>query len=114
MHVDASPRGACSASRQVAQALADAWQARHPRGATDVLPGSVTDVAIVWATELPAFDGAALHAKHAGLEGWERTACDASKGIHGLAGRFHQATGLLPGTPIRNFGIQAAKSGGAL
>lgn len=99
LHVEASPRGARSASRQVAQAFADAWQARHPEGTTDVLN--------VWTTELPAFDGAALHAKYAGLEGRERTADEAAAwdGIHSLAGRFHRATVLLLSVPMWNFGV---------
>ena len=65
LHVEASLRGGRSASRQVAHTFLDAWADRYSGGAIDVLN--------VWTTELPAFDGEALDAKYAGLEGREHS-----------------------------------------
>ena len=99
LHVEASPRGGRSASRQVAHAFLDAWTERHPGGALDVLN--------VWTTELPAFDGEALDAKYAGLEGRERSAGQvrAWQEINTLADRFRRADVVLLSVPMWNFGI---------
>ena len=99
LHVEASPRGQRSASRQVAQAFLDAWTDRHPGAAIDVLN--------VWTTELPAFDGDALDAKYAGLEGRERSAGQARawQEIGILADRFRRADVVLLSVPMWNFGI---------
>ena len=99
LHVEASPRGGRSASRQVAHAFLDAWTDRHPGGAVDVLN--------VWTTELPAFDGEALDAKYAGLEGRERSAGQARawQEINKLADRFRRADVVLLSVPMWNFGI---------
>lgn len=99
LHVEASPRGERSASLAVAHAFLDAWRARHPDAVVDVLN--------VWETELPPFDGAAIEAKHAGLEGRERTPeqVEAWDQIGALADRFHKADVLLMSVPMWNFGI---------
>ena len=65
LHVEASPRGSRSASLHVAGAFLEAWQARFLKTSVDVLN--------VWTTALPSFDGDALDAKYAGLEGRERS-----------------------------------------
>ena len=99
LHVEASPRGGRSASRQVAHAFLDAWKKRHPGGAIDVLN--------VWTTELPAFDGEALDAKYAGLEGREHSTGQARvwQEINVLADRFRRANVVLLSVPMWNFGI---------
>lgn len=99
LHVQASPRGQRSASLQVAQAFLDAWTARHPGAAIDTLN--------VWTTDLPPFDGEALQAKYAGLEGWERNPAQvkAWEEIGALADRFRRASVVLLSVPMWNFGI---------
>lgn len=99
LHVEASPRGQRSASLQVAHAFLDAWKARHPGASIDVLN--------VWTTELPAFDGEALDAKYAGIEGRDRSAAQitAWQEIGTLADRFHKADIVLLSVPMWNFGI---------
>ena len=99
LHVEASPRGGRSASRQVAQAFLDAWTDRHPGAAVDVLN--------VWTTELPAFDGEALDAKYAGLEGRSRSPAQdrAWQEINTLADRLRRADVVLLSVPMWNFGI---------
>ena len=99
LHVEASPRGARSASRQVAQAFLHAWTDRHPGAAVDVLN--------VWTAKLPVFDGDALDAKYAGLEGRERTPAQVEvwEEIDRLADRFRRAGTVLLSVPMWNFGI---------
>lgn len=99
LHVESSPRGTRSASREVARAFVDAWRARHP--------GATVDTLDVWTTDLPPFDGAVMEAKYAGLGGQalspeQQAAWD---GIRALAGRFHRADVVLFGVPMWNFGI---------
>ncbi len=99
LHVEASPRGQRSASLQVAHAFQDAWQVRHPEAVVDVLN--------VWTTELPDFDGDAIDAKYAGLEGRERSPAQAEawQRIGVLADRFRKADIVLLSVPMWNFGI---------
>ena len=99
LHVEASPRGQRSASLQVAHAFLDAWQARHP--ATDI------GVLNVWTTDLPRFDGDAIDAKYAGLEGRERSPAQAEvwKAVNVLADRFRRADVVLLSVPMWNFGV---------
>ena len=61
----------------------------------------------VWTTPLPSFDGDALDAKYAGLEGRERSAEQegAWQQISALADRFRQASVILLSVPMWNFGI---------
>jgi FMN-dependent NADH-azoreductase len=99
LHIIASPRGERSASLEAARAFIDA-------GAS-IDPGSEIDTLNVWETELPEFDGAALGAKYAGLEGRERTPDERSTWdkIEQLGKRFHDADLILFSTPMWNFGI---------
>ena len=99
LHVEASPRGQRSASLHVASAFLEGWKARFPEAAVDVLN--------VWTTQLPSFDGDALDAKYAGLEGRERSAGqeEAWRQIGALADRFRQASVVLLSVPMWNFGI---------
>jgi len=99
LHIEASPRKQRSASRQVALAFIEAWQRQHPESSVDTLD--------VWNTALPEFDGAALDAKYAGLNGRSRTPEEEQvwTEIEALAARFHQADVLLFSVPMWNFGI---------
>lgn len=99
LHVEASPRGQRSASLHVARAFLDSWKTRFPEASVDVLN--------VWTTQLPPFDGDALDAKYAGLEGRERSAEQeaAWRQIGALAERFRQASVVLLSVPMWNFGI---------
>lgn len=65
LHIVGSPRGERSASTEVAHALINAVQSTHA--------GSTCDTLDVWHTTLPEFDGPALDAKYAALEGRTRT-----------------------------------------
>ena len=99
LHVIASPRGPRSASREVADAFVTAWRELHSEGTVDTLD--------VWHTVLPEFDGAALGAKYAALEGRERTAQEVEVwgAITALAERFRKAQLIVFSTPMWNFGI---------
>lgn len=99
LHVEASPRGARSASTEVARAFIEAWRAKHPDATVDVLN--------VWTTELPAFDGEALEAKYAGLQEQDHSPAQARAwtGIGTLADRFRKASLVLVSVPMWNFGI---------
>ena len=99
LHVQASPRGDRSASLHVANAFLDAWRGAHPDASVDVLD--------VWATDLPAFDGEAIEAKYAGLEGRARSPAQekAWAQIEALAERFRRADIVLLSVPMWNFGI---------
>ena len=99
LHIEGSPRKQRSASIDVAHAFIDAWKQRHADGSVDTLD--------VWTTELPAFDGASLDAKYAGLTGQTRTpeqerAWDA---IRALADRLFRADVIVVSVPMWNFGI---------
>ena len=99
LHILASPRGPRSASTEVAHAFIEAVQARHA--------GSTCDTLDVWQTKLPEFDGPALDAKYAALEG--RTRSDEQvavwEQIKTLAARFHAADLILYSVPMWNLGI---------
>ena len=99
LHVEGSPRGSRSASLHVAGGFLKAWRARFPESSVDVLN--------VWTTALPSFDGDALDAKYAGLEGRERSPGQeaAWQQIGTLADRFRQASVILLSVPMWNFGI---------
>jgi FMN-dependent NADH-azoreductase len=98
-HVISSPRKERSASIEVADAFIDAWLVKNPNGVVETLN--------VWKTQFPEFDGEALTAKYAGLEGMELTR-DQEKTwsqIKGLANLFIRADVILFSVPMWNFGI---------
>ena len=98
-HVISSPRKERSASIEVADAFIDAWLVKNPNGVVETLN--------VWETQFPEFDGEALNAKYAGLEGKELTR-DQEKTwsqIKGLANLFIRADVILFSIPMWNFGI---------
>ncbi|SAL34727.1 ACP phosphodiesterase [Caballeronia sordidicola] len=99
LHVVASPRAERSASLDVAQSLIGHWHDLYPQGEVDTLD--------VWRTELPPFDGPALGAKYAGIEGTPMSAEQdrAWRQIGQLAERFRHADVIVISTPMWNFGI---------
>lgn len=99
LHVESSPRGPRSASREIALAFVNEWSAHHP--------GATIDTLDVWETDLPPFDGEAIDAKYAGLTGQPLTPRqqEAWDGIRTLADRFHRADIIVFGVPMWNFGI---------
>lgn len=99
LYVESSPRKERSASIAVARAYAEAWREATPGGTVDTLD--------VWAEDLPAFDGAALEAKYAGIGGEERTPeqQQAWDRVSAYAQRFLDADRLLIGVPMWNWGV---------
>jgi FMN-dependent NADH-azoreductase len=99
LHIESSPRKQRSASIEVARTFISGWQRRHPQATVDTLD--------VWSTALPEFDGAALDAKYAGIEGRERTAEQKKvwAEIEALGQRFHRAEVIVVSVPMWNFGI---------
>lgn len=99
LYIESSPRKQRSATIEVAKAFIDAWQAQHTIATVDTLD--------VWNEPLPAFDGATLDAKYAGIQGVERTPEQAAAWarISELAERFVKADIILFGVPMWNFGI---------
>lgn len=98
LYIQASPRGARSASAQVAQAYIDALK---KKGDVNV------DLLDVWKDDLPAFDGPALEAKYAGLSG--QSLDEAQKAawvaISSLGARFRDADEIVLSVPMWNFGV---------
>ena len=99
LHIQSSPRHQRSASIDVAQSFIGAWTARHPQATIDTLD--------VWTTPLPEFDGEALGAKYAALEGAQRSPAQLKvwADIETLGQRFHRADLIVISVPMWNFGI---------
>ena len=99
LHVESSPRKQRSASIEIAHAFIDAWKSKHS--------GATVDTLDVWNTALPEFDGEALGAKYAGVEGRERTPAERQvwTEIEALAERFKRADVIVFSVPMWNFGI---------
>ena len=99
LYIEASPRKERSASIEVANAFLDALRAENPDTQIDVLD--------LWANQLPEFDGPALQAKYAGLEGVQRTPAQqaAWDAINVVGDRIKAVDLLLIATPMWNWGI---------
>jgi FMN-dependent NADH-azoreductase len=99
LYIEASPRKERSASIEVAKAFLDTLRMEKPETQVDVLD--------LWQHPLPEFDGPALQAKYAGLEGVERTpAQQAAWDQINLMGDRIKAAGLLVfSIPMWNWGI---------
>lgn len=99
LYVEASPRKQRSASIEVAKAFLDAYRQSHP--------GHTVHTIDVWNLALPEFDGAAIDAKYAGIEGRERT--DEQKKvwqtIQAIAQPFKEADTIVISAPMWNWGI---------
>ncbi|KPZ28221.1 FMN-dependent NADH-azoreductase [Pseudomonas coronafaciens pv. zizaniae] len=99
LHIASSPRGERSASLKLAS--------RYLETLTSLHPGATIDVLDVWTTELLPFDGPALNAKYADLQGLQMSPEQQAvwKQIHALSERFHLADVILFSVPMWNFGI---------
>ncbi len=99
LYIEASPRKTRSYSIRVAKAFLDAYAAAHPADMIDTLD--------LWATDLPAFDGAMLDAKYAVIGGETHTPEQAAAwaSVTDFAARFSGADKILISTPMWNFTI---------
>lgn len=98
LFIQASPRGALSASAHVAHAYIEALKTKGP---------VTVDLLDVWKENLPAFDGPAIEAKYAGLSGQPLNASQqaAWNEISALGARFREADQILISVPMWNFGV---------
>ena len=99
LYVEASPRKDRSASIEVSRAFLEAYRVAHPDDQVETLD--------IWASDLPSFNGEALAAKYADLNGTpltteQKTIWDE---IRRLAAPFLTADRLLLAVPLWNFGI---------
>jgi FMN-dependent NADH-azoreductase len=99
LYVEASPRKDRSASIEVSRAFLEAYRSANPHDEIETLD--------IWAADLPSFNGEALAAKYAGLNGTpltteQKTVWD---DIRRLAAPFLAADKLLFAVPLWNFGI---------
>lgn len=99
LYIESSPRKQRSASIEVARTFLDAYRASHP--------GHTIETIDVWNLALPEFDGAAIEAKYAGIEGRERTDEQKRvwKTIESLARPFKEADTIVISAPMWNWGI---------
>lgn len=99
LYVESSPRKQRSASIEVARAFLDAYRASHSDHTIETID--------VWNLALPEFDGAAIEAKYAGIEGRERTDEQKRvwKTIESLARPFKEADTIVISSPMWNWGI---------
>lgn len=99
IYIETSPRKQRSASIEVARVFLDAYRDSHP--------GHTIETIDVWNLTLPEFDGAALEAKYAGIEGRERGDEQKKmwKSIQSLARPFREADTILISAPLWNWGI---------
>lgn len=99
LYIEASPRGARSASHTVAQHFLDAYRQAHP--------GDTVEVVDLWHTSLPEFDGPTLDAKYAVLHGQQHTPEQATawQAVVNLAEQFTAADKYVISLPMWNFGI---------
>jgi FMN-dependent NADH-azoreductase len=99
LYVEASPRKDRSASIEVSRAFLEAYRAANPHDEIETLD--------IWASDLPSFNGEALAAKYAGLNGTPLTTEQKIvwDDIRRLAAPFLAADKLLFAVPLWNFGI---------
>ena len=99
LYIEASPRKERSASIEVSRAFLETYQTTHPDDEIETLD--------IWAADLPSFNGEALAAKYAGLNGVPLTLEQTAvwNEIRRLAAPFLVADKLLLAVPLWNFGI---------
>ncbi|MFM0503413.1 FMN-dependent NADH-azoreductase [Paraburkholderia caffeinilytica] len=99
LYIEGSPNKGYSASIEVCNAFLDAYRLAHPDHVIEKLD--------IWDLAMPEFDGDALAAKYAGLNGTALTPAQAAawQRIEELAAPFHAADKLLFGVPLWNFSI---------
>lgn len=98
LSIQASPRGALSASRRVALAYIDALREKAALHIDDL---------DLWSADLPPFDGHALAGKYTALAGQPMSAeqQEAWRAIEMLGKRFRDADVIVMSVPMWNFGI---------
>jgi FMN-dependent NADH-azoreductase len=99
LYVEASPRKDRSASIEVSRAFLEAYRLANPDDEVETLD--------IWAAHLPTFNGEALAAKYAGINGVPLSAGQQAvwDDIRSLAAPFLAADKLLLAVPLWNFGI---------
>ena len=99
LYVESSPRKQRSASIEVAKAFLDAYRIAHS--------GDSIQTIDVWNLKLPEFDGVAIEAKYAGIEGRERSAEQKAQWqqIEALARPFREVDKIVFSVPMWNWGI---------
>lgn len=99
LYVEASPRKQRSASIEVAQAFLSAYRKEHPADSVQTID--------VWRLDIPEFDGVALEAKYAGIEGRERTPEQKAvwQTFQALAQPFRDADKIVFSVPMWNWNI---------
>ncbi len=100
LHIDASPRGPYSISRQLSAAFVDAWKAKHPDGKVierDLVKTDLTFVDLAWIAG--AYSDPAQHTPE------QKQALALSDE---LTGELFEADEIVLGTPMYNFAIPAA------
>jgi FMN-dependent NADH-azoreductase len=100
LHIDASPRGPYSISRQLSAAFVDAWKAKHPDGKVierDLVKTDLTFVDLNWIAG--AYSDPAAHTPE------QQQALALSDE---LTGELFEADEIVLGTPMYNFAIPAA------
>jgi len=99
LYVEASPRKDRSASIEVSRAFLEVYRVSHPEDEIETLD--------IWALDLPSFNGEALAAKYAALNGVPLTSEQRAvwDDIRSLASPFLAADKLLLAVPLWNFGI---------
>ncbi len=100
LHIDASPRGAYSISRQLSASFVDAWKAKHPDGKLierDLVQTDLTFVDLAWIAG--AYSDPASHTPE------QKQALALS---NELTGEVLEADEIVLGTPMYNFAIPAS------
>jgi FMN-dependent NADH-azoreductase len=99
LYVEASPRKDRSASIEVSRAFLEVYRVFHPEDEIETFD--------IWALDLPSFNGEALAAKYAALNGVPLTSEQRAvwDDIRSLASPFLAADKLLLAVPLWNFGI---------
>jgi FMN-dependent NADH-azoreductase len=99
LYVEASPRKDRSASIEVSRAFLEVYRVSNPEDEIETLD--------IWALDLPSFNGEALAAKYAGLNGVPLSSEQKAvwDDIRSLASPFLAADKLLLAVPLWNFGI---------
>ena len=99
LYIEASPRKDRSKSIQVARTFLAAYQKSHPDDSIETLD--------LWATTLPSFNGPAIEAKYAIIQGQAHTPAQAQawKSVVDVAEHFKSADKYLFSLPMWNFGV---------
>ena len=99
LYIQVSPRGDRSYSISVADAFIDAYRTAHPDDSVSTIN--------LFTTDLPPFDGFALNAKYAILNGQDHSADEAAawRAVENVIETFTSADKMVFAVPMWNFGI---------